>query len=797
MNYLEEKSDGEAMINSIKIGDQSLPRVTQVSISGTSSIEQPPLKDKSMWSDQEQRIQKIDHLTRHMLGSEYGEQDRKAVVLYESMVIQKIINKNLMDINIDALYNILKKNERDVNDAMGPKKKTVVVTSDPLALIAEKMKVSKSKEKVVVSSDSEGSEADDFSELKKIAALLAKAFNQRKFYYKPTNNNLRTSSTSQSANKKQEFIKNDKKKAEKKDDEKKRDMRRVKCYNCKKEGHFAKDCKKVKAKYYEYYKTKMLLVKKDKDEQVLLAEDQAWMESSSDSDQEINANMVFMAQIEKVLSDSEASSSFVDEKISEKRIERANQQSKDFENQNKDLQDKYDVLKNQAITFEINNKELNEQLKELIEMNNDLLDQTKEEIADQEVLNDKMSVQLVELDKHVRDLKNTVLEKDFKISELEECVRNKDLEIEKCLERLNLCVNKLLKMGQRNQTVHMIIPSKDNLYNGRKGIGFENSSYFEKAKDLRPTLYDEKVIGLGYTSMFHTHSDEALEIEKIKRSRENKIEFAYDYGNLNAIYVNQKINFEDDYFQDITNPNFEKIDCPFQQTTSLKPYVPNVILEKISSENVSSELENQSENDCLVVEKECDQEENPKVIAPEIFKLNVSQCVSLISMSKSSCDSNNVEIKLKRKRHLDTFSSVRRPKNSSVIWKKKGSSNTSNVGEIGSVYMGNDAMNVSCDSRMNDLLDDNNFFIFDDESVKISPVSKMTFRKKPRDSMNVHSKSNSNKSLPRTVHKWLPKLQPLAEPVAKWFSRVKRQIDKFSKTPNSPGPIHKWVTKVC
>nr|GEV10432.1 hypothetical protein [Tanacetum cinerariifolium] len=45
----------------------------------------------------------------------------------------------------------------------------------------------------------------------------------------------------------------------------------------------------------------MLLAKKDKDEQVLLPEDQAWMESSSDSDQEINANMVFMAQIEKGL----------------------------------------------------------------------------------------------------------------------------------------------------------------------------------------------------------------------------------------------------------------------------------------------------------------------------------------------------------------------------------------------------------------------------------------------------------------------------------------------------------------
>nr|GEX37531.1 hypothetical protein [Tanacetum cinerariifolium] len=204
-----------------------------------------------------------------------------------------------MDINIDDLYNILKQNQGDVNDAMGSKKKTDVVTFDPLALIAEKTKVSKSKEKVVVFSDSEGSDADDFSELKKITALLAKAFNRRKFYSKPTNNNLRTSSTSQSVNKKQEFVKTDNKKVEKKGDEKNRDMSRVKCYNCKKEGHFAKDCKKVKVKDYEYYKTKMLLAKKDKDEQVLLAEDQAWMESRSDSDQEINANMVFMAQIEK------------------------------------------------------------------------------------------------------------------------------------------------------------------------------------------------------------------------------------------------------------------------------------------------------------------------------------------------------------------------------------------------------------------------------------------------------------------------------------------------------------------
>nr|GEW65430.1 hypothetical protein [Tanacetum cinerariifolium] len=102
-------------------------------------------------------------------------------------------------------------------------------------------------------------------ELKKITALLAKAFNRRKFYSKPTNNNLRTSSTSQSANKKQEFVKSDDKKVEKKDDEKKRDMSKV----------------------------------------------------NSGSDQEINANMVFMVQIEKVLSNSDESSSSAEETIVE------------------------------------------------------------------------------------------------------------------------------------------------------------------------------------------------------------------------------------------------------------------------------------------------------------------------------------------------------------------------------------------------------------------------------------------------------------------------------------------------
>nr|GEX51727.1 hypothetical protein [Tanacetum cinerariifolium] len=466
----------------------------------------------------------------------------------------------------------------------------------------------------------------------------------------------------------------------------------------------------------------MLLAKKDSDDKVLLAEDQAWMESSSDSDHEINAKMVFMAQIEKSEvdhNDSEEKEHLVDKLIQkfnhkiakcQKRVEKENQQNIDFKNQNKDLQDKCDVLINQINTFEEKNNEFNEQIKVLNENNADLLVQTK-------VLKDQLQVKHVVINTHVE-----CHEKYAKLEEerYEYMIRysalfDNDKQHRKQIVDIEVLFDKM--------SVELVELDKHELI-------LKIQVILKKQKDLRPTLYDEKVIGLEYTSMFHTHSNEALEIEKFKRSRENKIEFAYDYGNLNASYVNEKINFKDDYFQEIINPDFEKIDSPFQQTSSLKPYVSNVILEKIiidledevvnllekekvkletieslkskgfkSSENAISESENQSENDCPVVEKECDQMENSKVIAAGMFKLSVSQTVSPISMSKTSSKSDNVESKLKRKRRkrksskqndkqvnndvsransdfvhfsdLDTFSSVRRPKNSGVIWKIK------------------------------------------------------------------------------------------------------------------------------
>nr|GEV12538.1 integrase, catalytic region, zinc finger, CCHC-type, peptidase aspartic, catalytic [Tanacetum cinerariifolium] len=327
----------------------------------------------------------------------------------------------------------------------------------------------------------------------------------------------------------------------------------------------------------------------------------------------------------------------------------------------------------------------------------------------------------------------------------------------------------------------MIMLYKDNLYNGRKGIGFENPSYIEKAKDLRPTLYDENVIGLGKTSSLKPYVSNVI-LENIIIDLEDEVV---------SLLEKEKANLET--IESLKSKGFE------------------------SSENAISKTENQSENDCQVVEKECDNVKNPKVIAPRMFKLSVSQNVSSNSMSKTSCASKNGEIKLKRKRRkrksskqndkqvtndvpransdfvnfsdLDTFSSIRRPKHSGVILKKKGSSNTSNVdlsyvshsklnkdvkrysrkdllscnnyhlGKTSSAYICNDAMNVFCNSRMCDLFEENNFFIFDNESVRISPFSKIPVRKKPRDSMNVHSKNEASNVIISFIKKTQVNLQ--------------------------------------
>ncbi|GJR47423.1 retrovirus-related pol polyprotein from transposon TNT 1-94 [Tanacetum coccineum] len=234
----------------------------------------------------------------------------------------------------------------------------------------------------------------------------------------------------------------------------------------------------------------MLLAKKNSDEQVHLAEDQAWMKSSSDSDQEISTNMVFMAKMEKILLGSKESSSCAKETIAE-----VSYYSFDFESDYEyETLDYYDNSTNYGLFVD----------------NDD----------DQETFHDA----------------------------------------------INLLVER-----------------------------FETSLYGEWG-------YWSGVILL----IFLTHSDEALEIEKFIRARENKIEFAYDYGNLNEKKI--IITLEDEAVSLLEK---EKLNLEIIESLKSKGFE--------SSENAISELENQSENECQMVEKGCDNLDNAKVIAPGIM----------------------------------------------------------------------------------------------------------------------------------------------------------------------------------
>nr|GEZ16402.1 hypothetical protein [Tanacetum cinerariifolium] len=400
MNYLEEQTDGEAMINSIQNGDQPLPVIGQVSLGGTAQ-NASPIKDPKFWTAEEKKTRKINRLARSLLiqgilNDIYSliDSNETAKDLCDALERQlldtylrylQVINdlkkcgykkdncelnykflntlqpewkqygtlmrqtKNLMDINIDASYNILKQNQGDVNDALGYTKKAIVINSDPLALVTEKTKLNKQKEKVVVSLDSEGSGANDFSELKKITALMAKAFNRRKFYSKPTNNNLRTSSTSQSANKKQEFVKSDDKKEDKKADEKKKGYEQksdessssaeetiaeVAYYTYESESEYEFET----SKYYDNSTNYGLFVNNDDDQEIFLDAikyaSENFIENHIDSQKDYDKSEVDH-------NDSEEKEHLVDKLIRkfnhkiakcQKRIEKANQQSKDFEN---------------------------------------------------------------------------------------------------------------------------------------------------------------------------------------------------------------------------------------------------------------------------------------------------------------------------------------------------------------------------------------------------------------------------------------------------------------------------------
>ncbi|GJT79348.1 retrovirus-related pol polyprotein from transposon TNT 1-94 [Tanacetum coccineum] len=637
MNYLKEQTDGESMINSIKNGEHPFLVIAQVSLAGTTSNAPHTLKNSKFWTAEQKKNRKIDHLARslliqglqndiyslidsndtakelwdalerHMRVSEYMINDLKKCGYKKDNceLNYKYLNNlqpewkqygtlmrqtnNLMDINIDALYNILKQNQGDVNEVMGHKKKAIMVTLDPLALVAKKTKMNKSKEKVVAQSDSKGSDDEDIT------------------------------------NKKPEYVKSE----EKKDDGKKRDMSKVKCYNCKKQGHFAKDYKKAKVKDYNY-KTKMLLAKKDSDEQVLLAEDQDWMKSSSDSYQEINVNMVFMAKMEKVLSDSEESSSSAEETIAE-----VSYYSSDSESDSEyETSDYYDNSTNYDLFVDNDDDQ---------ETFHDAIESVSENVDENRIVSQK--------DHDESEVNhNESEEKDHLINNLIAKFNQKVTKCQKCIEKEN-----------------------------------QQRTYLE---NQNKTLQDKYNVLKDQVNIFEEKSNEFNEQLKV---------------------LNEKNN-----------------DLPAQI---------EVLQEQLKVKHVVIDTHTECQAQYAKLEEERYQ-----------YMIRYSALCDNNKQHRKKIDEQ--EILFDKMSHLDILSSVKRPKHNNVIWKKKGSSNTSSV-DLSSVsnskvnkdvkrysrndllscnnshhvdtkcaYVCNDVMNVSCNSRLHASYDVNDLFVFDDNIVE-------------------------------------------------------------------------------
>nr|GEW66539.1 hypothetical protein [Tanacetum cinerariifolium] len=167
---------------------------------------------------------------------------------------------------------------------------------------------------------------DETSKDKKIDKLMALISLSFKKIYKPTNNNLRTSSNTSQANQdnsprinRSTVYENQRignvARARETVGSTVVQKSRIQCYNCKELGHVTKECKKPKrVKDAAYHREKMLLCKQEEARIQLNAEQVDWMDDTDDEseDQELEANHMYMAQLQEVSPDAADSGPIID-----------------------------------------------------------------------------------------------------------------------------------------------------------------------------------------------------------------------------------------------------------------------------------------------------------------------------------------------------------------------------------------------------------------------------------------------------------------------------------------------------
>ncbi|KAJ9542492.1 hypothetical protein OSB04_028998 [Centaurea solstitialis] len=344
------------------------------------------------------------------------------------------------------------------------------------------------------------------------------------------------------------------------------------CFKCGKPGHFAKNCTNHVSKY-DYYKNKMNLAKRQDEGHALLAEDEAWLQMSSDdeekglvcmlaqddawnvdSDEGKEDQLCLMADVEEQYSeDSDRDYNDVDSDHSDSSSEVLPDPYIELENQVKSLAQKVSEYENKIKqankrTAIVESKLASEHA--LVVKFSTELAHSIEKVTTLTLANKTLEDKVASLNDHISDLQKKLHEAEVLSRESLEKYEVIFAQRTNLFAKIKDMEDKFLKRGQTDQTIHMNQPKEFNYYNPNEGIGYKSPCYLKRAISKTPTLYDLRYMSLGYKIIFMKESDDPeqlKEIEKKEKARKTKQSFPFNYSSLNASYATREITLSKDY----------------------------------------------------------------------------------------------------------------------------------------------------------------------------------------------------------------------------------------------------------